>query len=552
MKHGEFIVISNSRSTGEILKAVIDSGCLGQSERQRALFEYLLRENEEGRGHLIKAYSIAIDVLGRDESFDNSMDSIVRVEMYRLRKNLKLYNATANIFHLDIPPAKYSVNIEEIQRSIFKTKKRPIAIAATVSMMGLFVVALVSGAGIWRATIPFTNNIRSGVCSLIHPNIVLIPTKNMTGSTSNDNAALLTDRYLRTGLSQYSNVSVSVAGAPCTQTTTPLYTMNNMVLEVDGHTKLFLELIHNDSQSIVYSKVLELSDDEGIHFKHLDYRLYKIASVLAHRKGAVLIDAPQRDWDDIAKKASFSCNVNAYSWYLSHKENKYTETLACLKKSIADNINDPATYGLLAKFYVEQARGYIDKTVEDPLKEARKYIAIGLELGPLNAEVLSAKLWIEIESPAQNLEEIKVAIQTLERHQPYNVQALNDAAIASGYKIGNWMEASRMAETVNRIDGHRTSFVNYVEAGNTLLFSSPEHAYTIALKLKHRDVAIANIMLLAAANKSGNTDDIPEYVANLERMGMEGVPDYRAFIHGRRYEPMLTKELLKWVGYRSD
>ena len=71
----------------------------------------------------IKAYSIALDVMERDEDFDNSIDSIVRVEMHRLRKNLSLFNARNSDYKIKIPKASYIPIIVEKPGQRAKTKK---------------------------------------------------------------------------------------------------------------------------------------------------------------------------------------------------------------------------------------------------------------------------------------------------------------------------------------------------------------------------------------------------------------------------------------------
>jgi hypothetical protein len=51
------------------------------------LLKYLCEKSFEGRVHEIKEFSIATEVYGRSESFGEKRDSVVRVEMSRLRKS---------------------------------------------------------------------------------------------------------------------------------------------------------------------------------------------------------------------------------------------------------------------------------------------------------------------------------------------------------------------------------------------------------------------------------------------------------------------------------
>ncbi len=78
----------------ESLARVLKNGLATASDRQRRLVQYLVTEELEGRGDHLKAVSIASVVFGRSADFDPQTDSIVRVEMGRIRKALDLYYAT--------------------------------------------------------------------------------------------------------------------------------------------------------------------------------------------------------------------------------------------------------------------------------------------------------------------------------------------------------------------------------------------------------------------------------------------------------------------------
>jgi adenylate cyclase len=78
----------------ESLARVLKNGLATASDRQRRLIQYLATEELEGRGDRLKAITIATDVLGRSADFDPQTDSIVRVEVGRMRKALDLYYAT--------------------------------------------------------------------------------------------------------------------------------------------------------------------------------------------------------------------------------------------------------------------------------------------------------------------------------------------------------------------------------------------------------------------------------------------------------------------------
>lgn len=75
------------------LDAVLGSRIFAKNPRLSALLEYLCSRCFRGESDAIKEYNIATDVFGRSPDFDQSQDSIVRVEMHRLRKKLAEFYA---------------------------------------------------------------------------------------------------------------------------------------------------------------------------------------------------------------------------------------------------------------------------------------------------------------------------------------------------------------------------------------------------------------------------------------------------------------------------
>lgn len=99
-----------STAIEQALDRIRESKTLGGGSRQFALLHYVVGAELAGDGENVKAYSIAIDVLGRDEDFDPSTDSIVRVEFNRLRQMLDIYYLTEGrneAVRITIPKGSY-------------------------------------------------------------------------------------------------------------------------------------------------------------------------------------------------------------------------------------------------------------------------------------------------------------------------------------------------------------------------------------------------------------------------------------------------------------
>jgi Malectin domain len=71
------------------LYAVLTSRTFENKPQLANLLKYICERHFDGDPGAIKEYSIATDVFGRSQSFDQATDSIVRVEAFRLRKKLR-------------------------------------------------------------------------------------------------------------------------------------------------------------------------------------------------------------------------------------------------------------------------------------------------------------------------------------------------------------------------------------------------------------------------------------------------------------------------------
>ena len=72
-----------------LCQRIIGSGVLGRSKNYAAMLSYLVQCSIAGNNP--KELELAIDVLGRGDDFDVSVDSAVRVYMHQLRKKLDSY-----------------------------------------------------------------------------------------------------------------------------------------------------------------------------------------------------------------------------------------------------------------------------------------------------------------------------------------------------------------------------------------------------------------------------------------------------------------------------
>lgn len=108
------------------VEAVLRSGIFDRAPGLEKLFIYITSKFFEGSADDIKEYNIAVDAFGRGPDFDQSRDSIVRVQAHRLRERLAEYylsEGRSDVVQIEIPNGRYT--------PIFRFK----AADATVSQM---------------------------------------------------------------------------------------------------------------------------------------------------------------------------------------------------------------------------------------------------------------------------------------------------------------------------------------------------------------------------------------------------------------------------------
>ena len=97
------------------LDRILNSGPFHQSQRRQRFLEYLVNETLAGRGERLKGYNVALEVFDRPETFDPTVDPLVRIEAARLREKLREYygaDGQGDPIHIDLPKGTYTPHIE--------------------------------------------------------------------------------------------------------------------------------------------------------------------------------------------------------------------------------------------------------------------------------------------------------------------------------------------------------------------------------------------------------------------------------------------------------
>lgn len=159
---------SDHTADREALARLIASGVFARSPNLEKILLYLCNNYFAGRSSLLKEYHIATEALGRSEDFDPKKDSIVRVEMHRLRKRLKEYYAAADPkvepVRITIPEKSYIPDFQNVKQ----VSTDAVAMVAEAAVSSLPAVADRKTGGKWKlAVIGLVAMLALGLAALI-------------------------------------------------------------------------------------------------------------------------------------------------------------------------------------------------------------------------------------------------------------------------------------------------------------------------------------------------------------------------------------------------
>src|SRR5215472_12919270 len=110
------VPMSSTREKQAQVGKILVSHTLHGSESLCKLLRYLAHHALENSGNSPKEYQIATEVFGRPENFDPHQDSMVRVQVGRLRTKLGEYyssEGTQDLIRVELPKGTYTLTFRE-------------------------------------------------------------------------------------------------------------------------------------------------------------------------------------------------------------------------------------------------------------------------------------------------------------------------------------------------------------------------------------------------------------------------------------------------------
>jgi TolB-like protein len=492
--------------------------------REHRFLSHVVEEALSGRGDRIKAYSIAVEVFGREATFDPQTDPIVRIEAGHLRRSLERYYFTAGQADpvlITIPKGGY------VPTFSLRSALRASEVIKPVSPTPPAVKASVIGR--WRE-VPLVTVILSLLAAALSllafyliktgdsptapeiPRLLVETFEDLSGTESSTAIAVGLTQEIVGQLTKFRDIVVVVG--PGNPASPPRFVLTGSVdLSADVF-RLRVRLIRQADGSVLWAnsydgrlKVADLLEAQADVARNVATTLAQTYGVIFQADATLHVDNPPDDW------TAYSCTLSYYAYRANLDAIALPAVRSCLEKAVQRFPRYATAWGLLSQTYVDEMRF---RYPPDPASIDRAFLAArqAVELDPLNIRGLQAEMLALYFS-----KEIDAAMAVGKRALAINP---NDTELIGeyGYRLalsGNWNDGCPLvAEARERNPGP----LAYFETGLALCaYFRGDYPQAVMWIKKTAFPGNANYHAIAAAifGESGNAAEAAQERSWLEK-----------------------------------
>ncbi|WP_299506783.1 hypothetical protein [uncultured Roseobacter sp.] len=536
-----------ANSVSEVMK----SGVLGKSDRRARLLGYLVDQELAGKGPELTAFSIAVDVLGRDASFEASTDSIVRSEVGRLRDALRLHFAEAehsDHVRIDIPKGTY--------RPVFSFAKQRDKASVGLSILGAIalgmctIIALISIYVFDLETRSYKNSEPISLAELPYE-VVRISVETFEGRGGNPSVNKLAFGIyseLIMDLSVYPWISIISPTSPMDDKTAIKadYILSGDTFWEGDTLKTHAQLVSLPDSNVIWSNNLTLTASS----ETIKEGVIRVSGQIAALLGSAHGIAPELARSRTAQTSTegleaFLCYLGLHSYLTGPTDEKHYELRSCLAAAVEEFPNFGDAWAALGIIYMDESRFERNaRPNSNPWQEAENAIDQALKYAPARMPTLNAALIYSIEAPSQNLEDFErfsaLLLDLFPRHPP----TLFNVGSRTAEFAGEWETGLGLVDLALALEPRPPTSFFITKAYNAALTGTEKEALFSVQSLTTRTSKSELLLNFLAASRNGLHEDVDEYRQLLAAEGLADDEDILMHVRGRRYTSELEAAIL--------
>lgn len=378
------------------LRRIVESSAFDATDRDRRFLTYVVEEALAGRAARIKAYTIAVEVFGRDVAFDPQTDPIVRVEAGHLRRALDRYYlgaGSADPVVISIPKGGYVPRFSERDKPAVTVEParagwRPRSPTRPFILFGALVLMLVFLAGGYllrreppRLTVPEV------------PRVTVMTLRLLNGDPSDAAFATGLASELVGELARFRDIVVAtpLEGDGAAISRTPGYSLEGNVARDGEELKARLTLRRNADETVVWARsyATDLSAERPLA---AESRIAaEAATAIGQPYGAIFqAAAAARSGKPIDPEDGYACVIAYFEFRATIDEAGYRSVRDCVERVVARFPDYATGWGLRSQVAIDGRRWGFDPgaDINGALADARR----ALMLDATNVRATQAKM----------------------------------------------------------------------------------------------------------------------------------------------------------------
>lgn len=492
-----------------------------RSPQLAAFLRYIVEARLDGDEANLKAYSIAVDVLGRGEDFDPQTDPIVRVQARRLRNLLSAFHESGEgqgAVRIVLPVGRYVPQFIPVEGKAQPAPVRPGgAVRGSTWIVGAAAIVLLMAAIVFWPDLAERTGRLADLGQPLPPLVLVEEFENLASDEQGTPLVAGLAVEMVTDLNQFPDVVARYGGARAALSPAeialdmPVYLLSGVARRVAQGVQYGIVLTDGDTGATLANHDLAVAlVNEAPTMSIDDVARYFVMRLASPRS---VLHAPVRAWlaeNDTVPLALYPC-LAAYWHYREGPEADANRVKGCAEKLAA---TEPDARAVLASLLADAAWDEGAETEEgrEIIAEARALAESARDEDPTREMA-----WMALARVAFFSGELLTARDNF--HSAYQLNPAS-ADIVAGYAqvlghIGNWESAMRLSDEIRAAESDPPAWFHLTPALHALRMGDyAEAADHARLSLPaHRDMSLA--ILVAAGGQMRNRDLIDAYLPQL-------------------------------------
>lgn len=472
------------------LSRILASAEFSVPERVRQFLIYVVNQTLAGQADRIKAYTVAIEVFGRDANFDIQNDPVVRIEAGRLRRALERYyllRGSAEPVLIEIPKGGYVPRFQWRQRRAEdgqaaseqeparRRGMRQIAwsILARPWLIGPTVAAAIAAAAVlgWFASALPPPGPPQRSPQPAGPSLVVKPFVNLSRAPEADFYAAGLSEELLAQLARFKELTVF--GRETSGTLSPdasaseirrrfgnRYVMEGGIRLSEGKLRVTSRVLDGETSAIIWSGSYDADPQAGNIVDIETTIASKVATAIAQPYGIIFNAPPQAARAPGSQSLeAYQCSYRFYRYRTELNPASHATTRECLEQ-ITKRYPDYATgWAMLSYLYLDEDRFQLNRRPGLPssLERARIAAERAVRIDPENVRALQALMTVLYFSK-EPTEALRIGAQALALN-PNDTELLGEFGSRVA-QAGDWPRGARLLEeAMARNPGHSDYYI---------------------------------------------------------------------------------------------